>query len=106
MAEITKCKRDRGIFRQISRSQFHESFLADNGAQAGIIVVEAIKNAKPVNAIVDLQSVEGAEPVVRLDKALCHLRRTVSVGPSRLHTMVGGKPTTNATMQKSLQACE
>jgi len=57
----------RWITREIGAGQSVEFPIADDGPQARIIIIEAVENAEPVLAVVDLQAFERREAVVGLD---------------------------------------
>ena len=59
--------------------------LPDDRHDGGEILVETIEHAKPVDAVVDLQPLEGGEPVVGLDDLAGDLRHRPSVLPLALH---------------------
>src|SRR5260370_6825093 len=70
---------------QVRCEQFHEFPFPSDGAETRVIVPKAVKNAEPVLAIVDLQSLEGTEPIVRLDELRRDVVHAAAIGPMLLH---------------------
>ena len=54
--------------RQIGAGQPFKPAVAQNGAQAGIILVKAILEPKPILPVVNFQTLEGSQAVVGLDE--------------------------------------
>jgi hypothetical protein len=79
--EIPQREGLRRIIREIGVGEAFEFFVAENRAQAGIILVKTIAGCEPVLPVVNFQSLEGSQPVVRLDE----LSATTFVGLPSIH---------------------
>ncbi len=86
-AEIAQREGGGGKLGEEGGRQFHEPAHAQDGAHAGIIVVKAIENAKPIGAGVNLEALDGGEPVVRLHEIRGHARHRAAVAPARLQSI-------------------
>ena len=86
-AEIAQRVRLGGKLREVRGDELVKARLADDRADRGEILVEAIEHAEPVDAIVDLQPLERSEPVVRLDHAGGDLGHRLAVLPFPLHAV-------------------
>ena len=71
--------------REIFVGEPLEFFVAENGAQAGIIVVKTIADTKPVLTIVNLEPLEGIQPIVWFDETFRDFFCRTTVNPFALH---------------------
>ena len=60
------------MLRKVVSAKFVKATLAKKNAQRGIVVVEAVKQTKPVLAGVDFEALEAAHAIIRRDEI--HLR--------------------------------
>lgn len=70
LAEVAQVGRGGGVFREVGDEEPVKAGLAEEGAEAGVILIEAVEEAEPVLAVVDFEPFEGGEAVVGLDEIL------------------------------------
>src|SRR5689334_4276133 len=68
-------------------------FLSEQSTQSRIIIVKHIKHPEPVLTIIDLQSLESGEAVIRGDEALHHRLCALTRIPHRDHFICIGERT-------------
>ena len=84
-AQVAHGEGTRGAIGQIGLRKDVEAALAQDGAEAGKILGEAVKNAEPVLAIVDFEALERREAVVRFDEPRSEFGEGLAVGRLRAH---------------------
>jgi hypothetical protein len=68
-----------------------EAARAEGGGEGGEIVVEAVEEAEPILAIVDLDALEGGETVVGFDDGVGEVGGGVAVREGFLHAPARGE---------------
>src|SRR4029078_6971527 len=68
-----------------------------------IVIVEAIEDAEPVNTVVNLEALEGAESIVRLDELGGNGTCPPAVDPARLHSVARVERAKNGRGHQPLQ---
>src|SRR5262249_30602670 len=103
LPKVTQCKGRGRVSREICGYDAHESSFAKDRAQPGVIVVNAIKNPKPIDPVVNLEPLEGGEPIVRLDELGGNASHSATVRPATLHPVAGSKRAKNRGSHECLQ---
>src|SRR5271155_3466452 len=89
--------------REIFIGEPLEFAVAENGAQAGIIVVKTIADAEPVLTIVNLEPLEGSQPVVWFDETFRDFFCRTTVNPFALHRVAATERTHDRAGHEPLQ---
>jgi hypothetical protein len=105
-AEIAQCEGGGGKLGKEGGGELHETALAEDGADAGVIVIKAIEDTEPVGAGVNLEALDGGEAAVGDDELGGDAGGGTAIGPSGLQTVAGVKGTKKRLRHDALELAQ